>query len=104
MKRGWIILMLALVCGIAVSQTTPPADAERDNDAPAAGTEEATPPGAADTAAEANAAQTDEVAVDGQAPGAADSAGDSNIKATMRKFVPSEQISEDSSVAFPNDI
>ncbi|MEM7707396.1 MAG: hypothetical protein AAF358_17690 [Pseudomonadota bacterium] len=26
------------------------------------------------------------------------------MRATMRRFVPSEQISEDSSVAFPNDI
>lgn len=38
----------------------------------------------------------------GQGPRGEVDAGE--MRATMRRFVPSEQISEDSSVAFPNDI
>ncbi len=33
-----------------------------------------------------------------------ESANPEEMRASMRRFVPSEQISEDSSVAFPNDI
>ncbi len=55
----------------------------------------------ADEAGDADLAEPDAGEETGEE--AADGA-EAEIKATMEKFVPSEQISEDRSVSFPNDI
>lgn len=41
--------------------------------------------------------------IDGEADAAADAEAEP-VQATLERFVPSEQISEDNSVAYPNDI
>lgn len=85
-----------LVCSLALA---PVAQAQTDSEAaPEApelqpGTE---PP--ADPAVGLNDEPTDE-----EAEAAADAASQP-VQATLERFVPSEQISEDNSVAYPNDI
>lgn len=91
---GWAAL-LALALGAATAQD-PPADAnEPDPSAEEILDDEALDAGEAPIAAE------DELP---EAPEPDPAAAEGRINATLERFVPSEEISEDRSVAFPNDI
>ncbi|MFK7956180.1 MAG: hypothetical protein AB8B96_08795 [Lysobacterales bacterium] len=102
--------VLALCAPLAIGQMAPAEAAPGQADADA----QSTPPPvcaeapAEDTATipdEATSATESEDCVAG-APedGLGENTDPDEMRASMRRFVPSEQISEDSSVAFPNDI
>lgn len=91
MIRGALVALLLL--GAALAQEVPPEVPQDDPDA-----------------LEAESLDSDAAAADGAGGPDAQEApvdgpdDDETIRATLERFVPSEQISEDNSVAYPNDI
>ncbi len=107
MNQNTLKLLLALLLSLGLFG---PAAGQADDSADGSETaEEATDP-----AAEFDPAICDEPPAEGETlpsecaelagEGPQDQVDAGEMRATMRRFVPSEQISEDSSVAFPNDI
>ncbi len=96
-RHGWLAALLAAgLFFAAVAQDPPPETLAAD---PAA--EELLEDELLDAEDEDPAAPAEELP---PAPEPDPAAAEGRINATMERFVPSEQISEDRSVSFPNDI
>ncbi|MEM9530739.1 MAG: hypothetical protein AAGA23_07455 [Pseudomonadota bacterium] len=97
-----LALGLAALLGAAGAQQRQNADDEAPTEDAEAATE-VVPEGSDELTPEEQEVLAEEAAEAGAEGPSGDGVTD-EMRATMRRFVPSEQISEDSSVSFPNDI